>query len=123
MFPRWQRYVATGTISAIETLNILSILPGAPLEQQAREQGFHFETNRDGTANSLFWHNPRNAALDFPERLRRHLEMMETAMQYHWPIWNGELSLEIFQRALTEYHTVTANSRLPQKIIALKNLA
>lgn len=123
MFPRWQRYVATGTISAIETLNILSILPGAPLEQQAREQGFHFESNWDGTPNSLFWRNPRNAALDFPERLRRHLEMMETAMQYHWPIWNGELSLEIFQRALTEYHTVTANPLPQQKIIALKNLA
>jgi radical SAM superfamily enzyme YgiQ (UPF0313 family) len=123
MFPRWQRYVATGTISAIETLNILSILPGAPLEHQAREQGFHFETNWDGTPNSLFWRNPRNASLDFPERLRRHLEMMETAMQYRWPIWNGELSLEIFQRALTEYQRVTANPPAQQKIIALKNLA
>ena len=123
MFPRWHRYVATGTISAIETLNILSILPGAPLERQAREQGFHFETNLDGSPNSLFWHNPSNAELDFPERLRRHLEMMETAMQYRWPIWNGELSLEIFQRALTEYQRVRSDPLPPQKIIALKNLA
>lgn len=103
MFPRWQQFVATGTISAIETLNILTILPGAPLEAMARQQRFHFLANTNGTPNNLFWINPANPQLTFPERLRRHLEMMETAMQYQWPIWNGELSLELFAKALDQY--------------------
>lgn len=107
MFPRWQRYVASGTISGIETLNILTILPGAPLEKIARQSHFHFAENSNGTPNNLFWMNPANPKLTFPERLRRHLEMMETAMQYHWPIWNGELSLEIFERALDQWHSLS----------------
>lgn len=103
MFPRWQRFVASGTISAIETLNILTILPGSPLEKIARDNRYHFLPNANGTPNNLFWINPANPRLTFPERLRRHLEMMETAMQYRWPIWNGDVSLEMFSRALDQY--------------------
>ena len=106
MFPRWQRFVASGTISAIETLNILTILPGSPLEKIARDNRYHFLPNTNGTPNNLFWINPANPKLTFPERLRRHLEMMETAMRYRWPIWNGDVSLEMFSRALDQYQTL-----------------
>lgn len=124
MFPRWQRYVASGTISGIETLNILTILPGTPLEQIARDHHYDFATNSNGTANNLFWTNPANPQLTFPERLRRHIEMMETAMQYHWPIWNGELSLEIFERALDQYHSLPRGSQrltMPIKTLQSQN--
>ena len=114
MFPRWQRFVASGTISAIETLNILTILPGSPLEKIARENRYHFLPNPNGTPNNLFWINPANPKLTFPERLRRHLEMMETAMRYRWPIWNGDVSLEMFDRAITQYQQLNTTHRVFQ---------
>jgi radical SAM superfamily enzyme YgiQ (UPF0313 family) len=109
MFKRWQRYVATGTISAIETLNILSILPGSPLENIARNSNFHFAQNDDGSINNLFWINPENPTLDFNERVRRHIEMMNEAIKYNWPIWNGDLSLDLFYQALLQYNTLSKN--------------
>lgn len=109
MFKRWQRYVATGTISAIETLNILAILPGSPLENIARNSNFHFVQNADGSINNLFWINPENPTLDFNERVRRHVEMMNEAIQYKWPIWNGDLSLDLFYQALLQYNTLSKN--------------
>ena len=109
MFERWQKYVATGTITAIETLNILAILPGSPLENIARNSNFHFMQNSDGSINNLFWINPNNPTLDFNERVRRHVEMMKEAIKYKWPIWNGELSLDLFYKALLQYNTVSKN--------------
>ena len=112
MFKRWQKYVATGTITAIETLNILTILPGSPLENIARTSNFHFMQNDDGSINNLFWINPNNANLDFNERVRRHVEMMKEAIKYKWPIWNGNLSLDLFHKALLQYNTVSKNKTI-----------
>lgn len=103
MFPRWQRYVASGTIKGIETMNILSILPGTPLERQAREQSFLFLHDSNGDMNLRSWVDPANPKLDFKERIRRHVEMVETAMQYKWPIWNGVLSMQLYKKALAEF--------------------
>ena len=112
MFKRWQKYVATGTITAIETLNILSILPGSPLENIARNSNFHFMQNDDGSINNLFWINPTNPTLDFNERERRHTEMMKEAIKYKWPIWNGDLSLDLFYKALLQYNTIAKNKTI-----------
>jgi radical SAM superfamily enzyme YgiQ (UPF0313 family) len=112
MFKRWQKYVATETITAIETLNILSILPGSPLENIARNSNFHFMQNDDGSINNLFWINPTNPTLDFNERVRRHTEMMKEAIKYKWPIWNGDLSLDLFYKALLQYNTMAKNKTI-----------
>jgi hypothetical protein len=112
MFKRWQKYVATGTITAIETLNILSILPGSLLENIARNSKFHFVQNSDGSVNNLFWINPNNPTLDFNERVRRHIEMMQEAIKHKWPIWNGDLSLDLFYQALLEYNNISNNKTI-----------
>lgn len=109
MFKRWQQYVASGTITGIETLNILAVLPGAPLYKIAKESNFHFIANSDGAPNDLFWLNPKNPSLDFKERVRRHLEMMQTAIEYKWPIWNGEKSLDLFYEVMLEYKQLSKN--------------
>ena len=103
MFQRWQKYVATGTIRGIETLNLLSILPGSPLEQIARHDGFLFLTDDNDKINLRHWINPAMPTFDFKERVKRHVGMMQEAMKYKWPLWNGQLSMRLYEQAITKY--------------------
>ena len=103
MFSRWQKYVATGTIKGIETLNVLSILPGAPLEQYAKDHNFLFLRDQNGAMNLRSWVDPRNPKFDFKERVRRHISMMEDAIEYKCPLWNGELSMALYEQSLTKF--------------------
>jgi radical SAM superfamily enzyme YgiQ (UPF0313 family) len=103
MFKRWQRFVADGTIQGIETLNILSILPGAPLEQYAKDNNFLFLHDETGALNLRSWVNPAMPEYDFKERVRRHVGMVEEAMKYRWPLWNGCLSMDLYEQSLTRF--------------------
>jgi hypothetical protein len=105
MFRRWQRFVADGTIQGIETLNILSILPGAPLEQYAKDKQFLFLHDENGALNLRSWVNPAMPNYDFKERVRRHITMVEEAMKYKWPLWNGCLSMDLYEQSLTKFAT------------------
>ena len=40
---------------------------------------------------------------DFKERVKRHVGMMEEAMKYKWPLWNGQLSMRLYEQAITKY--------------------
>jgi radical SAM superfamily enzyme YgiQ (UPF0313 family) len=60
MFKRWQKYVATGTIQGIETLNILGILPGSPLNKIAKNENYLFLTDHNGITDRRAWINPAN---------------------------------------------------------------
>lgn len=103
MFNRWQKYVATGTILGIETLNLLSILPGAPLEEIAKKGNFMFLQDDNGSTNLRSWVNPALPKFDFKERVRRHITMIEEAMRYKWPLWNGQLSMNLYEDALKKF--------------------
>jgi radical SAM superfamily enzyme YgiQ (UPF0313 family) len=103
MFKRWQRYVATGTIQGIETLNVLSVLPGAPLEKIAMDNNFVFLTDHQGQINNRLWVNPNNPGFDFKERVKRHISMMEEAMKYKWPLWNGQLAMRLYEQSITNF--------------------
>jgi|TARA_R110000868_G_scaffold258410_2_gene515938 radical SAM superfamily enzyme YgiQ (UPF0313 family) len=103
MFKRWQKYVATGTIQGIETLNILGILPGSPLNKIAKNENYLFLTDHNGLPDRRGWINPSNPGFDFKQRVQRHIEMMEQAMKYHWPLWNGHLSIDLYERALLKF--------------------
>ena len=103
MFKRWQRYVATGTIQGIETLNVLSVLPGAPLEKIAVENNFVFLQDHNGHLNLRSWINPNNPGFDFKERVKRHISMMEEAMQYKWPLWNGQLAMRLYEQSIEKF--------------------
>ena len=109
MFKRWQRYVATGTIQGIETLNLLSILPGSPLEQYATDHNFSFLIDGNNKINRRHWVNPNNPGFDFKERVRRHLEMIQEAMKYKWPLWNGQLSMRLYEQAITKFINAPKN--------------
>lgn len=115
MFKRWQRFVADGTIKGIETLNVLTILPGSPLEQYAIDNNFSFKTSDDGTINLRSWINPLQPHFDFKERVRRHVSMMEEAIKYKWPLWNGDLSITLYEQSLLDF----MNS--PKKYISIQN--
>jgi anaerobic magnesium-protoporphyrin IX monomethyl ester cyclase len=103
MFKRWQRYVATGTIQGIETLNVLSVLPGAPLEKIAIENKFLFLQDHNGQLNLRSWINPQNPGFDFKERVKRHISMMEEAMRYKWPLWNGQLAMRLYEQSIDKF--------------------
>jgi radical SAM superfamily enzyme YgiQ (UPF0313 family) len=103
MFKRWQRYVATGTIRGIETLNVLSVLPGAPLEKIAIENKFLFLQDHNGQLNLRSWINPQNPGFDFKERVKRHISMVEEAMRYKWPLWNGPLAMRLYEQSINKF--------------------
>ena len=103
MFKRWQRFVADGTIEGIETLNILSILPGTPLEQYAKDHNFLLLKDESNELNLKWWLNPAMPDFDFKERVRRHVRMMEEAMKYKWPLWNGNLSMMLYEDRLNKF--------------------
>lgn len=103
MFKRWQRFVADGTIKGIETLNVLSILPGSQLEQYAIDNNFSFKAADNGVLNLRSWVNPLTPDYDFKERVRRHISMMEEAIKYKWPLWNGHLSINLYEQSLLDF--------------------
>lgn len=117
MFPRWQKYVATGTIQGIETLNILSVLPGAPLEKIAQENQFLFLTDEKNNILERSWVDPRQPNYDFIARVQNHIEMIETAITYNWPLWNGLLSATLYEDAVAKY------KKMPKKFIPISALS
>lgn len=121
MFSRWQRYVATGTIIGIETLNILAILPDTPLEHQALAENFMFLQDGENI-NRRLWIDPKNPGFDFRKRVERHIGMIEEAMRYKWPLWNGNLSLILYERSLRRFNQASKVYRPLQKIHMIKSV-
>jgi len=117
MFKRWQRYVATGTIQGIETLNVLGVLPGSPLEKIAIENNFVFLQDHNGLHNVRSWINPNNPGFDFKERVRRHISMIEEAMRYKWPLWNGQLAMRLYEQSITKFEN---SSKIYVPLLQLK---
>jgi len=120
MFSRWQRYVATGTIVGIETLNVLAILPDTPLEQQALLKNFQFL--HDGEKiNRRLWVDPTQPDFDFRKRVERHIGMIEEAMRYKWPLWNGNLSLTLYEQSLRKFNKAPKIYRPLHQIYMMKS--
>lgn len=103
MFSRWQKFVATGTIQGIETLNILGILPGTKLAEMAVENKWLFVTDEYGAVNLRSWVDPHNPNYDFLTRVSRHIDLMEEAMKYKWPLWNGALAMRLYEQAVNRF--------------------
>jgi hypothetical protein len=94
MFSRWQKYVASGTISGIDLNTSLMILPNTPLERMIESHHITFPTyeyNESGVnqKNSLIWTSALNPELTFEERVRRRLEVDQYAVKYKWPVFRG----------------------------------
>lgn len=105
MFARWQKYVATGTITGVETFNILGILPGTKLETLAIEKHFLFQENeKTPHLNTKFWLDSSNPTYDYMERVRRHLGIIKEAIKYKWPVWNASITLELLEKSIIEFN-------------------
>lgn len=89
MFPRWQKYVASGTISGIDLGPTLIILANTPLDHMREELGIKFLNN-----DPKSWISTINPELNIKERIRRRIELHKHAIAYNWPIWRGKQRLE-----------------------------
>jgi len=121
MYSRWQKYVATGTISGIDLSTTLMFLPDTPLERMIDSHGIVFPTSMveaDGSvvANPLIWTSKSNPDLTFEERIRRRIEVHHHAMEYKWPIHRG------VQRLQSLYSHVEAYKLGKQRKIPVKNI-
>jgi len=86
-FQRYQKYVADGTIIGVELGSNLVILPGAPVERMIETHGLEFIMNKSGNPGLDLWRAKSNPDLTIRERIRRKLEVHETAIKYNWPVW------------------------------------
>jgi hypothetical protein len=93
MFPRWQRYVADGTINGIELGSGLIILPGSPVERMIDSHGLTFMMNSDNEPDIRLWQSSANPDLTIQERIRRKIEIHEQAIKYAWPVWRQSARL------------------------------
>jgi hypothetical protein len=59
--------------------------------------------NTPQSKNCIFWVNPYNPGFDFKERVKRHISMMEEAMRYKWPLWNGHLVMRLYEKAIIKF--------------------
>ena len=84
MLKRFKKYAVYGTISGLEVGNA-AIIDDTPLAHWATENDIHY--NLDGVrGDHRLWFNPHNPSLTLSERIRRQLEIYDTAINNGWPI-------------------------------------
>lgn len=84
LFPKWQRYVADGTIAAIEIGTTLSINEHSPIWKRIKELQIEFIDEKP-----YLWYSYKYPDLTIAERYRRWAEMFDEAIKYKWPITRG----------------------------------
>lgn len=100
LFRRWQKYVADGTITGVELGSNLMILPGAPVERMIESHGLEFMMSWQGEPGTSLWWSAANPELTVRERIRRKLEVHETAIKYAWPVWRQESRLNALKNQI-----------------------
>jgi len=120
MFPRWQKYVATGTIKGIDLATGLTFMPGTPLERQIDEHGVYFlsresSQKKSKIMNTILWQSKNNPSLDVAERIRRRIETHEEAIKHNWPIWRGEQRLNVIKLMAQDYLKFLKGQNMPVK--------
>lgn len=109
MFERWKKYVATGTISAVELGNILQILPGSPLDSMLESHLIYFMPDKNNVPNINLWYSDLNPDLNIKERIRRKIEVHEAAIKQYWPVWRQYSRLHSLKQFIlsNNVHTMT----------------
>ena len=97
LFARWQKFVASETITGIELGSTLTILEHSPIGQQSHVLGLTYLNDK-----SYLWYNPNNPGLTIGERMRRRVQLHREAMKYHWPITRSMYRLGTIKRSLLE---------------------
>lgn len=119
MYKRWQKYVASETITGIDLGRTLYFLTETPLERMIESHGVHFLTyEKDifGTyqPNMTIWESDANPDLTFKERIRRRLEIHETAIKYKWPIMRGPQRLESVYHLTKHFTNYSKHDIMPK---------
>jgi hypothetical protein len=97
LFPRWQKFVASGTITGIELGSTLSILEHSPIGHRVQDLDISLINDKP-----YLWESAKNPDLTIAERIRRRVETHYTAMKYHWPITRSLYRLETIKQTLIE---------------------
>lgn len=98
MFKRFRTFVASGTIAGLEVASA-AILEDTPLSHWASEHGMIFNEEKL-RGDVRFWYNPANSSLTLKERIRRQLEIYETAISLGYPVNNMKTQLQYMKRLL-----------------------
>ena len=108
LFSRWQKFVASETITGIELGSILMILDNSPVGQQKHELEMSFVNDKP-----YAWHSGKNPELDMFERVRRRIETHREAIKYNWPITRSLYRLNTIKHNLLEvvdYYKIHGNT-------------
>jgi len=100
MLKRFRRYVASGTISGLEC-GSAAIIADTPLSHWANENRVEYsDVKIKHKGDNRFWFNPANPTLTLKERVRRQLEIYETAINLGWPLQHIGSQLRYMRRLL-----------------------
>lgn len=115
LFSKWQRFVASQTITGIELGSTLIILEHSPIGQQIHDLEMTFINDKP-----YAWVSKVNPELDIHERVRRRIETHREAIKYHWPITRSLYRLNTIRRNLLEVIDHLQHHQ-PKKVIPIKN--
>ena len=97
LFPQWQKYVASGTISGIELGSTLAIIEHSPVGKDIDKYEISMINNKP-----YLWVSNKNPGLTIGERYRRRAELHREAIKYHWPITRGLYRLNTIKHHIQE---------------------
>lgn len=117
LFYRWQKYVASGTITGIELGSTLSILEHAPVALQVPELGIKMLNNK-----GYLWFNPTNPDLTIATRFKRRIETHREAIKYHWPITRSLYRLSTIKSNLLEAIDYLSSAQHQVPVFAIKEV-
>lgn len=120
MFPRWQKYVADGTINGIDLGVNLLILPGAPVERMIESHGLTFMMDSDNEPDIKLWQSSANPDLTVKERIRRKIEVHEQAIRYAWPVWRQAARLNDLKQMILKNNL--HNNKIEKKFFPIKSI-
>lgn len=95
LFSRWQKFVASGTITGIELGSTLMILEHAPIGHDVDQYKIHMLND-----DPWLWQSETNPDLTIAERVRRRIETHREAIKYKWPITRSLYRLSTIKRNL-----------------------
>jgi radical SAM superfamily enzyme YgiQ (UPF0313 family) len=120
-FQRWQRYVADGTIVGAELGTSLIILPGAPVERMIDSHGLTFVVDDNMEPDLKLWWSEANPELTIKERIRRKLEVHETAIKYAWPVWRQASRLRELKELILKHELHQKDIQKFYKLVPTEN--
>lgn len=97
LFSRWQKFVASGTISGIELGSTLAVIDHTPVSINADQHRLVVIDDKP-----YLWYSENNPDLTIWERYRRRMETHREAIKYKWPVTRGLYRLSTIHQNLQE---------------------